>query len=151
AALKEEVTSPVVTDDEDDVALQFLAFGGQFAQVDAAGPIFRDGDLRSRFPAAFAQSFLTDFGVGLRCTLKWAEVQQMPAAFAAIVTQAVQVDREGRRRVCADHDGERLARPNTGVGAIAFDPGAAIFRLWIDASVLEHPLRGAGLLVLFTD
>src|SRR5207244_3691308 len=44
-ALENEVSSAVIANDEDYIALQSLAFRGEFAEIDAAGPIVWNRDV----------------------------------------------------------------------------------------------------------
>src|SRR5262249_46045215 len=55
--LKEKITGPIVADDEDDITLQLVAFGGQLAQVNTAGPVLRNGQRRGGLPATPPQAF----------------------------------------------------------------------------------------------
>src|SRR2546430_7175686 len=48
----------IVADDEDDVALQSIALGGEFAEVNAARPVLRNFDPGTRFPLTIAHAFL---------------------------------------------------------------------------------------------
>src|SRR5262249_55407546 len=135
AALEEKVAGPVVADDEDQVTLQFLLFGGQLAEVDATGPVCGGEVLRHRPPAALAQALGAPGRVSLAWALKGAEPTQVPAALALVITEPIQIDDEWRRRVGADHDGQGVAAPHAGVRAVALDPGAAVLRLRIDSGI----------------
>src|SRR5438105_10974595 len=80
AALEKEITNTVVSDDEYDIALESFLLGGQLAEVNAAGPVFRNDDFGGRFPAAFAQAFFAHFRVGLHLAAERSEPQQMRAS-----------------------------------------------------------------------
>src|SRR5205823_415320 len=126
AALKEEVASPVVANDKDDVALQLVAFGRQFAEINAAGPILGDDQAGGRFPVALAQPFSADCWVRLASALERANPEQVAAALALVVTEPVEIQDKGRRRIGTDHDIQGVAGPEAGVRAVAFDPGTAV-------------------------
>src|SRR5205807_8462521 len=69
-ALEEEVAFPVVTDNEDNVALKILVCSCQLAEVDATWPILWYGQANTRLPLAFAQALGSNGGVGLGLSRK---------------------------------------------------------------------------------
>src|SRR5262249_39464455 len=140
AALEQKVAGPVVPDDEDDIALQLLALGGQLAEVDAARPVVGDGERRRRLPSALAQALHADLRVGLRFAGKRAKLTGVAASLTAVVAQAIEVYHERRRRVRADHDLQRLPGSHACPGTVALDPGTAIVRGRVYAGVRQHPV-----------
>ena len=48
--LEDEISRAIVADDEDDVALQTVPLGGEFAKINSAQPILRNLDPGTRFP-----------------------------------------------------------------------------------------------------
>src|SRR5262249_38488135 len=114
AALEEEIAPPVVAHDEDDVALQALPLGRQLAEVDPARPVPRDDQPGGRRTGALGEPLGADRGFRLDGAAKRPEPGEMPAALAAVVAQAVEVDDERRGRIRADPDLQGLAGPDAG-------------------------------------
>jgi hypothetical protein len=100
---------------------------------------------------AFAFALRADGRIGLRFALEWPEAFNMPTARAAVIAHAVQVDGEVRCGVCVDVERQRFAGFDCGMGDVAFDADGAVFCLWIDGRLGEHPVLGARFLILFDD
>jgi hypothetical protein len=150
-ALEGEISGAIVADDEDDVGLKLLSVGGEFAEVDAAGPIARDLEFDAGFPGAIAEAFVGDGRIGLSDAADFTEGMHFAGAFAAVVTHAEEVESEIRAGIGADVKGDGLAGADAGVGAVSFDPWAAILGGRIDLSFGEEPFVGAGAGVLAGD
>src|SRR5438128_1380633 len=137
--LEEKVAFPVVPDDEDHVTLEFLPFLGELGEVDAAGPARRNRESHRRRPRALAQALPPYGRIRLRRALKRAEPLHVTSALAAVIAHPVEVDREGRRRVRADLEFDGLPGADARPGAVAFDPGTPVARLWVGARVGQAP------------
>src|SRR4029079_9524621 len=116
----------VVAHDEDRVALDGLALGGELGEVDAARPVRGDRDRRAGLPLADPQAVRVDQRILLDLSGERAEVADVPRARAAVVAHAVEVDGELGLGVRADVEGDRLAGADAAAGEIALDPGAAV-------------------------
>ena len=92
--LKNEIRAPVVAHDENHVALELLAFGGEFAKVNAAHPVARDFESGARFPLTVAQTIFSNGRVGLSVALEWPKSCDVPPTGAAVVTHAINIQRE---------------------------------------------------------
>jgi hypothetical protein len=149
--LKDKISAAIVADDEDDVALPPLLFRGEFAEINAAQPITRNLEARARFPFANANAPRSDGRVGLGATGKRTEGRHMPPAVAAVVAHAINIDREGRRRIGAHVKRLRVAGAHNGSGAIAFDPRTTIFGFRINAGFAKHPIPRSGACVFVGD
>jgi DNA-binding NtrC family response regulator len=64
--LKNNIGRALVPYDENDIALYTATQGRKFAQVNAAHPIIRDPEARTRFPLALTQSISPYRRLGLR-------------------------------------------------------------------------------------
>ena len=75
---------------------------------------------------------------------QFAERMHFARARPAVVTHAKDIEREVRRGISADEEGNRLAGANAVVGTITFDPWAAILGRRINLGFGEEPIGGAG-------
>src|SRR5439155_22983232 len=82
---------------------------------------------------------------------EWPEPAHQPAPVAAVITESIEVEREARRRVGADKEPNRVARPGAGMRAVALDPGTAVFGCRVDARAREHPVARPGSGIFFAD
>jgi hypothetical protein len=103
-------------------------------------------------PAALDEVFGAVLRVGLGVAFDGAGGEDVAGAGASVVAHAVDVEVEPGGRVGADEDGEGLAGPDAGVGAVALDGGAAppvvvVLPGFDGLEVLEEPVAGAGLAV----
>src|SRR5262249_15004031 len=92
AALKEKVTAAIVTDNENDIALQSFLLRRQLPKVDAAGPIVGNDDMGGRVPPTLAESLFTNWRIGLHLAFEGSEAHQESPALAAVISQPIQVD-----------------------------------------------------------
>ena len=141
----------MIAHDENDVTLQFLAFGRELADINAARPIGGNDQARARFPAALAQAFRADRRIGLNGAGKRSEAQHLPCACPTIIAHPVNIDREWGGRIGANMQQNRLTRADARARAVSFDPGAAIFALRINPRIGEHPVARARTLVFVAD
>src|SRR5438876_635479 len=133
--LEEKVAIPVVADDEDHVTLEFLPFLGELGEIDAAGPAHWNRESRRRPPRALAQALPPHGRIRLRRALERTEAFHVTATLAAVITHPVEVDHKDRRRVRADLEFDGLPGADARPGAVAFDPGTPVARLWVGARV----------------
>ena len=74
AALKKEISRPLIAHDEDDIALPvgfvaLLRYGGEPPEINTTWPVRRDLYCGGRFPLALAQAIFTGGWLGLRLAL----------------------------------------------------------------------------------
>jgi hypothetical protein len=64
-ALEEKIAGTIISNDEDDVALNVFLLGGELTEVNPAEPILRNLNLDRRLPIAFADIVFTHRRIGL--------------------------------------------------------------------------------------
>src|SRR5439155_6361827 len=114
-------------------------------------PVGRDFDRRAGLPPAIADAFFANRRIGLGRALEWAETQHLPPACPDVVAHAVNIQREGRRRIGADMKGDFFSTPAAGSRAITFDPRTPVFCLRVNAGVRQQPVTRPGPGVLTAD
>src|SRR5205823_6637804 len=118
------------------------------AEINAAEPVFGNLDRGARFPLTIAHTLFTGRWVGLNLPFEWLIGTHQPSALAAVISHAINIQRERRRRIRADVKADRISGPNTRPRAVALNPQTTILRLQINPRVGEHPVARAGLFVL---
>src|SRR6266545_6960722 len=149
--LEEKVAFSVVSDDEDHVTLQFFTFLRELGEIDAAEPVRWNREPHHRSPRALAQALPPYGRVRLRRALKRTEPFHVTSTLAAVMAHPVEVDHKGRRRVRADLEFDGFPGADARPGAVAFDPGTAVTRLWLGARVGQEPCGRARFLVLLAN
>ena len=98
-------------DHENDIALDSSRLiSRQFAKIDSARPLFRNGQPCTPFPSALAQPLCGHHGNRLRFALKRPQPHHVSPSGAAVVAHAVEIDQQAARWVQTDHEVDALAR-----------------------------------------
>ena len=103
-ALENKIGGSIIPDDENNVALQIFAQGGEFANINAAKPIVRDRECGGGLPLAFAQTIFTNRGLGLGAAAEGAVPGHESSPCPTVIAHAVDIEGELSGGIGADEN-----------------------------------------------
>src|SRR5262249_22313072 len=94
--LEDKISRTIIADDEDHIALEPVAQGRQFSQINAADPIARNCDRCAGLPCTIAQAPFADGRIGLNAPLERPKVEHVPATSSAVKAHSINIELETR-------------------------------------------------------